>query len=490
MELWKLRSGRSLLDCSHVTLSSPRAHVVSSSLLPPSLHCFCIPSPSSSHAHRTTSPRPARSTSHRPLRCPPEPSMAPATPATTWPRRGGRAFLRALVLVLAVARPASSQNVLSPPPGAAVSGSFSPPSPPAGGGDGGGGGAFSLTTSLLFVGIIAALFMLGFFSAYLRRCSEHATAADAARRGAALSANAAVAAAAFASAVGGGRRRAAGLDAASREALPVLTYATARAVKAGRGALECAVCLSEFDDAGEKLRLLPGCCHVFHAACIDVWLAAHVTCPVCRADLSDPAVADAGHVLAADLAAQAGTPTDTVVSIDMEPPSESTPRRQDPTSPDEQQQAETAEERMDRYTLRLPERLKREIDEAKRLRRAMSAVTASTALPSAASGRFTSAALRTMSAARPSRRWSGLFRALTGSRASEADDHRRVVPLHTGDGEEVEVVVVQDDVDKYYAHSLTFAGFVIDGDVAAGDWNPEVFQVSTAVPAAPATSQR
>ncbi|PVH32610.1 hypothetical protein PAHAL_9G442300 [Panicum hallii] len=425
--------------------------------------------------------------------------MAPAPPATTWPRRG-RTFLRVLVLALAVARPTSSQYVLHPPPGAAISGAFSPPSPPAGGGaggggegggGGGGGGSFSLTTSLLFVGIIAALFMLGFFSAYLRRRSELATAADAARRGA-LSANAAVAAAAaaaFASAAIGGRRRAAGLDAAAMEALPVLTYATARAVKAGRGALECAVCLSEFDDAGEKLRLLPGCCHVFHAACIDVWLAAHVTCPVCRADLSDPAVADAGHVLAADLAAQAETPTDTVVSIDMEP-SESTPGRQDPTSPDEQQQAETAEERVDRYTLRLPERLKREIDEAKRLRRAMSAVTASTALPSASSGRSASAALRTMSAARPSRRWSGLFRALTGSRTSEADDHGRVVPLHTGDGEEVKVVVVQDDVEKYYAHSLTFAGFVIDGDVAAGDWNPEVFQVSTAVPAAPATSQR
>ncbi|RLN40784.1 hypothetical protein C2845_PM01G17050 [Panicum miliaceum] len=413
--------------------------------------------------------------------------MAPAPPATTtWPRRG-RTFLQALVLVLTVARPASSQYVLQPPPGAAVSGGGE-------GGGAGGGGSFSLTTSLLFVGIIAALFMLGFFSAYLRRRSELATAADAARRRGALSANAAVAAAAaaaFASAaVGGGRRRAAGLDAAAMEALPVLTYATARAVKAGRGALECAVCLSDFDDAGEKLRLLPGCCHVFHAACIDVWLAAHVTCPVCRADLSDPAVADAGHVLAADLAAQAGTPTDTAVSIDMDQPSESTPGRQGPTSPDEQQQAETAEERVDRYTLRLPERLKREIDEAKRLRRAMSAVTASTALPSASSGRLTSAALRTMSAARPSRRWSGLFRALTGSRTSEADDHRRVVPVHTGDGEEVEVVVVRDDVEKYYAHSLTFAGFVIDGDVAAGDWNPEVFQVSTAVPPAPATPQR
>jgi E3 ubiquitin-protein ligase ATL6/9/15/31/42/55 len=72
---------------------------------------------------------------------------------------------------------------------------------------------------------------------------------------------------------------------------------------------------------------------------------------------------------------------------------------------------------------------------------------------------------------------------------SEPDGHRRVVPLHTGDGE-VEVVVVRDDVDKYYAHSLTFAGFIIDGDVAAGDWNPEVFQVKTDVPAVVASSQR
>ncbi|RCV44497.1 hypothetical protein SEVIR_9G383600v4 [Setaria viridis] len=416
--------------------------------------------------------------------------MAPAPPATTWPHRHGT-FLRPLALVLAMLRPVTSQ-LLQPPPGATLSAAFSPPSPPAdAGGGGGGGGRFSLTTSLLFVSLIAALFLLAFFSAYLRRCSDAATATDAARRRA-LSANAAVAAAAaaaFASAasVGGGRRRAAvGLDAAAMEALPVLTYATARAVKAGRGALECAVCLSEFDDAGEKLRLLPGCCHVFHAACIDVWLAAHVTCPVCRADLSDPAVADAGHVLAADLAAQAEAPTDTIINIDIEP-SESTPER-GPTSSDEQP-AETAEERVDRYTLRLPERLRREIDEARRLRRAMSAVTASTALPSASSGRLTpAAALRTMSTARQSRRWSGLFRALSGSRRrSEPEGHRRVVPLHTGDGE-VEVVVVQDgNVEKYYAHSLTFAGFVIDGDVAAGDWNPEVFQVSTA---GAATSQR
>ncbi|KAL6650065.1 hypothetical protein ACP70R_014289 [Stipagrostis hirtigluma subsp. patula] len=411
--------------------------------------------------------------------------MAPASQTIAWLRRH-RTFLGCVALVLAIVRPASSQLV-QPPPGATFPGAFSPPSPPSADG-GGGGGSFNLTTSLLFVALIVALFLLGFFSAYLRRCADANAAAR--RGGAAVNASVAVAAAAaaaFSSAANGGGRRRAGLDAEAMEALPVLTYATARAVKAGRGALECAVCLAEFDDGGEKLRLLPGCCHVFHAACIDVWLAAHVTCPVCRADLSDPAVADAGHVLAADLAAQAETPAHTAVNVEPSEPSSGQGSTSD-------QPAETAEERVDRFTLRLPERLKREIEEAKRHRRAVSAV------PAAASGRWTSAALRTMSAARPSRRWSGLFRALSGSRRSEPDGHRRVAPLHTGTAgatnadEEVEVVIVQDDagahMEKYYAHSLTFAGFVIDGDVAAGDWNPEIFQISTAVPATTETPQR
>ncbi|EAY90306.1 hypothetical protein OsI_11881 [Oryza sativa Indica Group] len=197
-------------------------------------------------------------------------------------------ILLLLLLLLAIARPASSQLFTPAPP------------PPVQAADGGGSAGFNVATSLLFVGVVIALFLLGFFSAYLRRCSEAATAAHRRRGGGgggAVHASAAVAAAAAAAFAGsaGRRRGRAGLDVAAMEALPVLTYATARAVKAGRGALECAVCLAEFADGGEKLRLLPGCCHVFHAACIDVWLAAHVTCPVCRADLADPAVAAAGH---------------------------------------------------------------------------------------------------------------------------------------------------------------------------------------------------
>jgi E3 ubiquitin-protein ligase ATL6/9/15/31/42/55 len=64
-----------------------------------------------------------------------------------------------------------------------------------------------------------------------------------------------------------------------------MAYADVRAHKAGKGALECAVCLTDFDD-DDTLRLLPRCAHAFHTDCIDAWLASHVTCPVCRAVLA------------------------------------------------------------------------------------------------------------------------------------------------------------------------------------------------------------
>lgn len=45
---------------------------------------------------------------------------------------------------------------------------------------------------------------------------------------------------------------------------------------------ECAVCLGEYAP-GEVIKKLPSCGHLFHAECIVVWLAAKVTCPICRA---------------------------------------------------------------------------------------------------------------------------------------------------------------------------------------------------------------
>ncbi|CAI0551117.1 unnamed protein product [Linum tenue] len=64
-----------------------------------------------------------------------------------------------------------------------------------------------------------------------------------------------------------------------------MVYSAVKGLKIGKGALECAVCLNEFED-DETLRLIPKCDHVFHPECIDAWLESHTTCPVCRADLT------------------------------------------------------------------------------------------------------------------------------------------------------------------------------------------------------------
>ncbi|KAF5818589.1 putative transcription factor C2H2 family [Helianthus annuus] len=75
-----------------------------------------------------------------------------------------------------------------------------------------------------------------------------------------------------------------GLDPAVIATFTSFTYSTVKDIKIGQHVLECAVCLNEFGDH-EVLRLLPECNHVFHRDCIDEWLASHVTCPVCRASL-------------------------------------------------------------------------------------------------------------------------------------------------------------------------------------------------------------
>lgn len=83
-----------------------------------------------------------------------------------------------------------------------------------------------------------------------------------------------------------------GMSAAAIAALPTFAHA------GGAPALDCPVCLAQVE-AGEKLRRLPKCAHSFHADCVDAWLRAHSTCPMCRAAvLVGPAAAAAAATAA------------------------------------------------------------------------------------------------------------------------------------------------------------------------------------------------
>ncbi|KAI4379790.1 hypothetical protein MLD38_006041 [Melastoma candidum] len=69
-----------------------------------------------------------------------------------------------------------------------------------------------------------------------------------------------------------------GFDRAVIDSLPIFKFSLLKGLKQG---LECAVCMSKFQDL-ELLRLLPKCNHAFHTTCIDRWLENHPTCPLCR----------------------------------------------------------------------------------------------------------------------------------------------------------------------------------------------------------------
>ncbi|KAK8633688.1 hypothetical protein V6N13_014527 [Hibiscus sabdariffa] len=128
---------------------------------------------------------------------------------------------------------------------------------------------FSPSLAIIIVVLIAALFFVGVFAIYIRNCSDVNGTRPGVRP------------------VNGGpgrSMRGRGLEASVIESFPIMVYSEVKDHKIGNGALECAVCLNEFED-DETLRLIPKCDHVFHPECIDAWLASHTTCPVCRANL-------------------------------------------------------------------------------------------------------------------------------------------------------------------------------------------------------------
>ncbi|XP_051198541.1 RING-H2 finger protein ATL57-like [Lolium perenne] len=73
--------------------------------------------------------------------------------------------------------------------------------------------------------------------------------------------------------------------------LPMFTYSQSlkhNVTGPGEEAATCSVCLGALQ-LGETVRLLPVCLHLYHAECIDPWLDAHSTCPICRSD-TDPTI--------------------------------------------------------------------------------------------------------------------------------------------------------------------------------------------------------
>lgn len=136
-----------------------------------------------------------------------------------------------------------------------------------------GGLTIDKRVALIMVILVGVFFILGFLSVYMRHCTDHRIPSP-------LDFELAFALAG----VGRSSRRARGLDSATIGTFPTFVYSTVKGLKIGKGALECAVCLNEFEH-DDTLRLLPQCSHVFHTDCIDAWLASHTTCPVCRANL-------------------------------------------------------------------------------------------------------------------------------------------------------------------------------------------------------------
>ncbi|XP_043700490.1 E3 ubiquitin-protein ligase ATL6-like [Telopea speciosissima] len=136
------------------------------------------------------------------------------------------------------------------------------------------GDFFSPSMGIALVVIIGVFFILGFISIFISRCSLQGCESISLQSGEG----------------GMSRRGNRGLDPAVIDIFPTFAYSYVKSHKLGKGALECAACLNEFEDE-DTIRLLSKCDHVFHLQCVDAWLFKRTTCPVCRANLV-PAIKD------------------------------------------------------------------------------------------------------------------------------------------------------------------------------------------------------
>ncbi|KAM6581946.1 hypothetical protein CsatB_008948 [Cannabis sativa] len=95
------------------------------------------------------------------------------------------------------------------------------------------------------------------------------------------------------------RLAATGLKKSALRKIPVAAYGISSGIKIID--TDCTICLGEFE-TGDKVRVLPKCCHGFHVRCIDPWLVSHSSCPTCRRSLLEqPASSDAAPATEADV---------------------------------------------------------------------------------------------------------------------------------------------------------------------------------------------
>ncbi|KAF8747789.1 hypothetical protein HU200_013199 [Digitaria exilis] len=312
----------------------------------------------------------------------------------------GRRLLVLIAVALAGAAMDTAAAQSSSPPGGPGPNYFDPKN-------------ISPNMAIVMVVLVLAFFLLGFFSIYLRRCAgpplgepdddEYPSPYNRRHDRHGLG---------FTYASRSSRRAPRGLDRAVLESFPTMAYADVKAHKGGGPPLECAVCLSEFDDDETLRLLLPRCAHAFHVDCIDAWLASHVTCPVCRAVLSpnyDAPATPAAASFATEQAVPVAPPqeqVEAVVVVDVEDGEETTEeerirreeaeelmriggvkralrsksgrapfRRSHTTGHSLAAAPSPAPETEERYTLRLPEHVLREVLAAGSLRRSASVQT-------------------------------------------------------------------------------------------------------------------
>uniref|UniRef100_A0A0D9UY87 RING-type E3 ubiquitin transferase n=1 Tax=Leersia perrieri TaxID=77586 RepID=A0A0D9UY87_9ORYZ len=124
--------------------------------------------------------------------------------------------------------------------------------------------------AISFASLLAILIVLCVIRCYLMQRAVHRVAVSAAAAAAVAGNNAT-----------SNKRRPPGLREDDIAALPKFEY---RGTGDECDRWECAICLCAMDD-GEVARQLPRCMHLFHRGCVDMWLVAHTTCPVCRAEV-------------------------------------------------------------------------------------------------------------------------------------------------------------------------------------------------------------